>query len=94
MKVYDVGEGKVLLIRDKGNFHAIGTKCTHYGAPLVNGKTFISVHTVVNNKMDAGLYWQSFDQEDLITQGKTQVSQTHDSGDMIIHCSELASCNM
>ncbi|KAK2185912.1 hypothetical protein NP493_217g03019 [Ridgeia piscesae] len=37
MKVYDVGDGRVLLIRDKGNFHAIGAKCTHYGAPLVNG---------------------------------------------------------
>jgi len=41
MKVYDVGDGRVLLIRDKGNFHAIGAKCTHYGAPLVNGKSCI-----------------------------------------------------
>lgn len=38
MKVFDIGEdGKVLLVKQKGEFNAIGTKCTHYGAPLVNG---------------------------------------------------------
>ncbi|XP_045770630.1 apoptosis-inducing factor 3 [Maniola jurtina] len=38
MKVFDVGEeGKVLVIKQKGEFSAVGTKCTHYGAPLVSG---------------------------------------------------------
>ncbi|XP_063541619.1 apoptosis-inducing factor 3 [Cydia strobilella] len=38
MKVFDIGdEGKVLLVKQKGEFSALGTKCTHYGAPLVSG---------------------------------------------------------
>ncbi|XP_041971583.1 apoptosis-inducing factor 3-like isoform X2 [Aricia agestis] len=38
MKVFDIGEeGKVLVVKQKGEFHALGTKCTHYGAPLVSG---------------------------------------------------------
>lgn len=38
MKEYAIGEhGKVLLIKENGEYSAIGTKCTHYGAPLVNG---------------------------------------------------------
>ncbi|KPJ05230.1 Apoptosis-inducing factor 3 [Papilio xuthus] len=38
MKVFDIGEeGKVLLVKQKGEFSAVGTKCTHYGAPLVTG---------------------------------------------------------
>lgn len=38
MKVFDIGEeGKVLVVKQKGEFSALGTKCTHYGAPLVSG---------------------------------------------------------
>ena len=37
MKVFDLGEGKVLVAKDKGELHAIGHKCSHYGAPLING---------------------------------------------------------
>ncbi|CAB3220616.1 unnamed protein product [Arctia plantaginis] len=38
MKVFDIGDdGDVLLIKQKGEISAIGTKCTHYGAPLING---------------------------------------------------------
>ena len=40
MKVVDVGGedgGKVLLVKQNGKISALGTKCTHYGAPLVNG---------------------------------------------------------
>ncbi|KAG6463681.1 hypothetical protein O3G_MSEX014010 [Manduca sexta] len=38
MKVFDIGDhGKVLLVKQKGEFNALGTKCTHYGAPLVSG---------------------------------------------------------
>jgi nitrite reductase/ring-hydroxylating ferredoxin subunit len=31
------GDGKVLLVKQEGNLYAVGTKCSHYGAPLVNG---------------------------------------------------------
>ena len=37
MKEVDIGDTRALLIRDQGNFSAIGHKCTHYGAPLVKG---------------------------------------------------------
>lgn len=35
-KVFPLGEGKVLLIKQNGKINAIGNKCTHYGAPLEN----------------------------------------------------------
>ncbi|KAL0266961.1 UNVERIFIED_CONTAM: hypothetical protein PYX00_009360 [Menopon gallinae] len=39
MKVFDLGNegGRVLLVKQKGQISALGTKCSHYGAPLVNG---------------------------------------------------------
>ncbi|XP_014251477.1 apoptosis-inducing factor 3 isoform X2 [Cimex lectularius] len=38
MKVCDLGDdGKVLVVKKNGRFSALGTKCTHYGAPLVKG---------------------------------------------------------
>ncbi|XP_048743918.2 apoptosis-inducing factor 3-like isoform X1 [Ostrea edulis] len=37
MKEFDLGDGKVLIVREGSEFHALGPKCTHYGAPLVNG---------------------------------------------------------
>ncbi|XP_026740655.1 apoptosis-inducing factor 3-like isoform X2 [Trichoplusia ni] len=38
MKVFDIGdEGKVLIVKQKGEINAMGTACTHYGAPLVSG---------------------------------------------------------
>ncbi|OAD60226.1 Apoptosis-inducing factor 3 [Eufriesea mexicana] len=39
MKLLSLGQngGKVLLIKQKGELHAIGTKCTHYGALLHTG---------------------------------------------------------
>ncbi|XP_073989012.1 apoptosis-inducing factor 3-like isoform X2 [Rhodnius prolixus] len=39
MKVCDLGTdgGKVLLIKQNGVINAIGTKCSHYGAPLSSG---------------------------------------------------------
>ncbi|CAK1541536.1 unnamed protein product [Leptosia nina] len=38
MKVFDIAdEGKVLLVKQNGEFNAVGPKCTHYGAPLNNG---------------------------------------------------------
>ena len=37
MKEVSIGERSVLLIRVNGKFHAIGSKCTHYGASLAEG---------------------------------------------------------
>lgn len=37
LKTFELDEGKVLLIKQNGKINALGTKCTHYGAPLVNG---------------------------------------------------------
>src|SRR3954467_10890311 len=37
MKEVSVGDTKVLLARIGDACHAIGTNCTHYGAPLVEG---------------------------------------------------------
>jgi len=37
MKECSLGEGKILLIKRNGEFHAIGNKCTHYGASLITG---------------------------------------------------------
>jgi len=37
MKEVEVGGVKVLLLKSQGTYHAMGAKCSHYGAPLVNG---------------------------------------------------------
>jgi len=38
IKEIEVGEsGKILLIKEGDEYHAIGNKCTHYGAPLKSG---------------------------------------------------------
>ncbi|CAG5129586.1 unnamed protein product [Candidula unifasciata] len=33
----DVGDKKVLLVKEDGQFFAVSSKCTHYGAPLAKG---------------------------------------------------------
>ena len=37
MKNFKFDEGEVLLVRQNSKISAIGSKCTHYGAPLVKG---------------------------------------------------------
>jgi len=37
MKEVELGEGKVLLVKEHDKIFATGTKCTHYGAPLKTG---------------------------------------------------------
>lgn len=38
MKQFELGDaGKILLVKQNGEFSALGYKCTHYGAPLANG---------------------------------------------------------
>ena len=38
MKTIDISEsGKALLVRENGQYFAVGHKCTHYGAPLNTG---------------------------------------------------------
>ncbi|PIO33853.1 hypothetical protein AB205_0171220, partial [Aquarana catesbeiana] len=37
MREVDLGCGKALLIKQNGEYYAMGHKCPHYGAPLVKG---------------------------------------------------------
>ncbi|KAG5684557.1 hypothetical protein PVAND_013782 [Polypedilum vanderplanki] len=37
MKNFDLGESKVLIVKQNGKISALGTKCSHYGAPLATG---------------------------------------------------------
>uniref|UniRef100_A0A672RER1 AIF family member 3 n=1 Tax=Sinocyclocheilus grahami TaxID=75366 RepID=A0A672RER1_SINGR len=37
MREVDLGAGRALLIKENGEFFAMGHKCPHYGAPLVKG---------------------------------------------------------
>lgn len=37
MKSFDIEGGRVLLVRHQGKVSALGTKCSHYGAPLEKG---------------------------------------------------------
>lgn len=37
MKNFPLGDGKVLVVKQKGKISALGTKCTHYGALLTTG---------------------------------------------------------
>uniref|UniRef100_A0A8C5PT34 Apoptosis-inducing factor 3 n=1 Tax=Leptobrachium leishanense TaxID=445787 RepID=A0A8C5PT34_9ANUR len=37
MREVDLGCGKALLIKQNGEYYALGHKCPHYGAPLVKG---------------------------------------------------------
>uniref|UniRef100_A0A8D0HKK0 Apoptosis-inducing factor 3 n=1 Tax=Sphenodon punctatus TaxID=8508 RepID=A0A8D0HKK0_SPHPU len=37
MREVDLGCGKALLIKENGDYYALGHKCPHYGAPLVKG---------------------------------------------------------
>lgn len=37
VEVEGIEEGKVLLVKLKDEVHALGSKCTHYGAPLAKG---------------------------------------------------------
>ncbi|XP_060533498.1 apoptosis-inducing factor 3 [Cylas formicarius] len=37
MKTFALDEQKVLVVKQNGKISALGTKCTHYGAPLVSG---------------------------------------------------------
>lgn len=38
MREVELRWGKVLLLKEGGEFHALGHKCPHYGAPLVKGE--------------------------------------------------------
>ncbi|RXN07076.1 apoptosis-inducing factor 3-like protein [Labeo rohita] len=39
MREVDLGAGRALLIKEHGEFFAMGHKCPHYGAPLVKGQS-------------------------------------------------------
>lgn len=40
MREVDLGCGKALLVKENGEFYAMGHKCPHYGAPLVKGEFY------------------------------------------------------
>lgn len=37
VEVEGIEDGKVLLVNAAGTVQAVGSKCTHYGAPLMKG---------------------------------------------------------
>lgn len=43
MREVDLGCGKALLIKQNGEYYAMGHKCPHYGAPLVKGWGLLSL---------------------------------------------------
>lgn len=58
MKEVTVGDQKVLLVRTRGQYSAVGSQCSHYGAPLIKGNLgniflgrtlllFLNVHACV-----------------------------------------------
>lgn len=51
MKQVVVDRHKILLVRNNGEFTAVGGLCTHYGAPLIKGKVrSLSITTTVKTK--------------------------------------------
>lgn len=50
MREVDLGCGKALLVKEGGEFYALGHKCPHYGAPLVKGQF------VLTNKSESSDY--------------------------------------
>ncbi|KAL0973147.1 hypothetical protein UPYG_G00199590 [Umbra pygmaea] len=40
MREVEVEEQKILLVRTGGQYSAVGSKCSHYGAPLIKGTLF------------------------------------------------------
>lgn len=46
MREVDLGSGKALLIKEHGEFSAMGHKCPHYGAPLVKGECYLRIWTM------------------------------------------------
>lgn len=46
MREVDLGSGRALLIKEHGEFTAMGHKCPHYGAPLVKGEIYIFSYEV------------------------------------------------
>jgi nitrite reductase/ring-hydroxylating ferredoxin subunit len=44
MKEVEVDEQKILLVRTQGLYSAVGSKCSHYGAPLIKGIIYTHMH--------------------------------------------------
>lgn len=49
MREVDLGSGRALLIKEHGEFSAMGHKCPHYGAPLVKGESLILTFLIIYN---------------------------------------------
>lgn len=37
MKVFEAEDKQILVVKENGKIHAMGAKCTHFGAPLNTG---------------------------------------------------------
>lgn len=46
MREVDLGSGRALLIKEHGEFSAMGHKCPHYGAPLVKGESRFALFAI------------------------------------------------
>ena len=68
MKEVEVGGVKVLLLKSQGTYHALGSKCSHYGAPLVNGEYMFCFRDTFFS------YWYSFPSQQ---EGKRLVMYRH-----------------
>jgi nitrite reductase/ring-hydroxylating ferredoxin subunit len=51
VEVEGIEEGKVLLCNVGGKTTALGSKCTHYGAPLVKGVLTVSYSSLEQFKL-------------------------------------------
>lgn len=67
MKVFEAGEKQVLVVKENGKVYAMGTKCTHFGAPLntgifCQGKVYCPWHGAcfdgkTGKLADSSIYW-------------------------------------
>lgn len=50
MKEVAVENHKVLVVRTDGRYSAVGSRCTHYNAPLVKGEGLAAEHIQINKE--------------------------------------------
>ena len=51
MKEVTVDGQEILLARDQGAYYAVSSKCTHFGASLVNGKWYGKACSLPNGRV-------------------------------------------
>lgn len=86
-------EQKILLVRTQGLYSAVGSKCSHYGAPLIKGIIYTHTHACTHTHigMDTSrhvrghthAHGQSYAQAH--THGHTHTSHGHTNMDTHTH---------